>query len=246
MRASSTTTFTTICLATLAVASAAGFGRAAEPASASGTAAAAPANAQAAEDLARKAEIMNSTRWRRAIFELGEWLSSQQIYTPDQVHAIKADFNRRVAGMSSYELEYLLDDLDAKFKVMDSPEAKDARAWVGQYLAAMSDQKRAETLKDVPDVVKMSAAQLEQEIGKIEAERSRLQQRQAAFDQGRAQRVQFAEDSRQQTAAASAAAMAEARASFSPYRSQGSGETPFANVTIGADREFMGWGFGFF
>ena len=26
--------------------------------------------------------------------------------------------------MSSYELEYLLDDLDAKFKVIESPEAK--------------------------------------------------------------------------------------------------------------------------
>jgi hypothetical protein len=241
MRTSSAAIAATICLAALVLpASRALVARAvaAEPT--------APAGDTAAEDLARKAEIMNSTRWRRAIFELGEWLSSQQIYTPDQVHAIKADFNRRVARMSSYELEYLLDDLDAKFKVMDSPEARDARAWVGQYLAAMSDQKRAETLKDVPDIVKMSAGQLEQEIGKIEAERSRLQQRQAAFDQSRAQRVQFAEDSRQQTAAASAAAMAQARASFSPYRSQGAGETPFANVRTGADMEFMGWGFGFF
>lgn len=241
MRPSSAAIAATICLAALVLPASRALVAsvvAAEPT--------APAGDTAAEDLARKAEIMNSTRWRRAIFELGEWLSSQQIYTPDQVHAIKADFNRRVARMSSYELEYLLDDLDAKFKVMDSPEARDARAWVGQYLAAMSDQKRAETLKDVPDIVKMSAGQLEQEIGKIEAERSRLQQRQSAFDQSRAQRVQFAEDSRQQTAAASAAAMAQARASFSPYRSQGAGETPFANVRTGADMEFMGWGFGFF
>lgn len=241
-------------LAALAVASGAGHSRtlaadpaAGAPAAASASAPAAPpAGDTAAEDLVRKAEIMNSPRWRRAIFELGEWLSSQQIYTPDQVHAIKADFNRRVAGMSSYELEYLLDDLDAKFTVLDTPEAKDARAWVGQYLAAMSDQKRAQTLKDVPDVVKMSAGQLQQEIGKIEAERSRLQQRQSAFDQSRAQQVQFAEDSRKATAAASAAAMAQARASYSPYRSQGSGQTPFANVRTGADMEFMGWGFGFF
>lgn len=208
--------------------------------------AAAPAATSAAEDLARKAEIMGSTRWRRAIFELGEWLSSQQIYTPDQVHRIKADFNRRVAGMSSYELEYLLDDLDAKFQVMDTPEAKDARSWVGQYLAAMSDQKRAETLKDVPNVVTMSAGQLEQEIGKIESMRSQLQQRQADFDQSRKQMVQIAEDSRKETAAASAAAMAQARASFSPYRSGGgTGETPFANARVGADMEFMGWGMGF-
>jgi hypothetical protein len=31
------------------------------------------------EDAARKVEIMSGPRWRRAIFELGEWLSSQQI-----------------------------------------------------------------------------------------------------------------------------------------------------------------------
>lgn len=187
---------------------------------------------------------MSSPRWRRAIFELGEWLASQQIYRPDQVQRIKADFNHRVAGMSSYELEYLLDDIDAKFKVMDTPEAQDARAWVGQYLAAMSDRKRAETLKDVPDVLKMNAGQLQQEILAIERMRARLQQQQAAFDQSRQVMVEMAQSARKETADASAAARAEAQASFSPYRNQGPGQTPFANVRTGADMEFMGWGLG--
>jgi hypothetical protein len=205
---------------------------------------AAPQAAAPEDDIVRKAEIMNSPRWRRAIFELGEWLAQQQIYTSAQVDRIKADFNRRVAGMSSFELEYLLDDLDAKFTVMDSPEARDARAWVGQYLSAMSDRKRAETLKDVPNVVTMSAGELQREITSIEEKRAGIREQQAAFDQGRQQMVQRAEDSRKETAAASAAAMAEARASFSPYRNQGSGQTPFANVRTGADMEFMGWGLG--
>lgn len=184
-------------------------------------------------DLARKAEIMNSPRWRRAIFELGEWLSTQQIYSPQEVRNIKADFNRRVAAMSSYELEYLLDDLDAKFKIIDTPEAKDAKQWLGQYLSVMSDRKRAEVLKDVPDVVKMSAAQLQQEITRIEQKRTGLQQRQDAFDQGRQQLVDRAQAARQATAAASnaAAARAQSGTSFSPYRSgQGGGKPPFADV----------------
>jgi hypothetical protein len=203
-----------------------------------------PPAAPAEDDLVRKAEIMNSPRWRRAIFELGEWLAQQQLYTPAQVDRIKADFNRRVTGMSSFELEYLLDDLDAKFKVMDSPEARDARAWVGQYLSAMSDSKRAETLKDVPNVVTMSAGELQREITAIEGKRTGIREQQAAFDQSRRQMVQMAEDSRKETAAAAAAGMAAARASFSPYRNQGPGQTPFANVRTGADMEFMGWGFG--
>jgi hypothetical protein len=186
-----------------------------------------------AGDIARKAEIMNSPRWRRAIFELGEWLATQQIYTADQVRQIKIDFNRRVAAMSSYELDYLLDDLDAKFKILDTPEAKDARSWVGQYMSVMSDRKRAEVLKDVPDVVKMSSSELQDEIQKIEQKRTALQQRQAAFDQGREQLVGQAQLARQQTAAAAAAAMTQGQAggmSYSPYRSQGGGKPPFSDV----------------
>jgi FtsZ-binding cell division protein ZapB len=188
------------------------------------------------EDAARKVEIMSGPRWRRAIFELGEWLSSQEIYSPQEVSRIKADFNRRVAGMSSYELEYLLDDLDAKFKVLETPEARDAKAWLGQYLSAMSDQRRAEALRDVPDVVTMTSSQLQQEINRIEQKRMSLQQRQQAFDQSRDVLVQRAADNRQQTAAAAAAAMAQARssASFSPYRTGGGGgggaKPPFSDA----------------
>jgi hypothetical protein len=199
-------------------------------------AAAAPAKAADDDegDLARKAEIMNSQRWRRAIFELGEWLSSQQIYSPQEVHNIKADFNKRVAGMSSYELEYLLEDLDSKFKLLETPEAKDARQWVGQYLSVMSDSKRSEVLKDVPNVVTMTSAQLQQEIDKIEQKKADLQQRQAAFDSSRQQLVDRAQAARQATAAASnsAAAAAQSGASFSPYRggNQGGGKPPFADA----------------
>jgi hypothetical protein len=209
----------------------------------------------AAGDLARKAEIMNSNRWRRAIFELGEWLSAQQIYSPQDVRSIKADFNRRVAGMSSYELEYLLDDLDAKFKILDTPEAKDARQWVGQYLAVMSDQKRAEVLKDVPDVVKMSSGQLQQEIEKLEQKKAALQRQQAAFDQGRQQLVDRAQAARQATAAASTAAAAQLQSgvSYSPYRSQGGGKPPFSdshgsgmNVGVGPWGAYVGFSVGSF
>jgi FtsZ-binding cell division protein ZapB len=185
-------------------------------------------------DLAKKAEIMNSPRWRRAIFELGEWLSAQAIYTPTQVRNIKADFNRKVEKMSPNDLEYLLDDLDAKFKILDTPEARDARSWMAQYLSVMSDQKRAEALKDVPNVVTMTAGQLQQEIQKIEQKRGALQQQQAAFDEGREQLVQRAQDARQQTAAASAAAMSRTGGvSYSPYRSGGGGggsKPPFSDA----------------
>jgi hypothetical protein len=216
---------------------------------------AAEARPDGQDDLAKKAAILRSPRWRRAIFELGDWLDSQEIYPPKQVQKIKSDFNRRVAGMSSYELEYLLEDLESKFKVIDSPEAKDARAWVGQYLSAMSDRKREEVLKDIPDVVSMSAGELSTEIQKIEAKRQSLQQQQAAFDQGRQQLVEQAAVSRQATAQAAAAAAAQANSApaYSPYRSQGGGKPPFADtqgsnmsVGVGPFGAYVGFSVGSF
>jgi len=220
----------------------------AAPAAAGAPAAAASADRAASDaddgDLVKKAAIMNSPRWRRAIFELGEWLSAQAIYTPAQVRTIKADFNRKVERMSSHDLEYLLDDLDAKFKILDTPEARDARSWVGQYLSVMSDRKRAEVLKDVPNVVTMTAGQLQQEILKIEQKRGSLQQQQAAFDEGRQQLVQQAQETRQQTAAASAAAMrGTGGVSYSPYRGGGGGgggKPPFSDAKGGGMTLYSG------
>ena len=157
----------------------------------------APPAADAQDDVAAKAAILRSSRWRRAIFELGEWLSTQQIYSPKEVVRIKSDFNQRVAKMSASDLEYMLDDLEAKFKVIDTPESLEVRAWVGQYLSAMSDRKREQALKDVPDVINMSAGELAAEMKKIELKRLSLQRRQADFDEGRQALVQQADQSRQ-------------------------------------------------
>jgi hypothetical protein len=36
-------------------------------------------------DLARKADIMHGARWQRAIAELGNWLTTQTVYTRAEV-----------------------------------------------------------------------------------------------------------------------------------------------------------------
>ncbi len=137
--------------------------------------------AAGADDAAKKAEILGSSQWRRAMFEFKEWLSAQQIYDPKQVDAIKARFNQRVARMSAAELEYLLADMEAKFQILNSPQALEARSWMASYLSVMSDKKRAEVLKDIPNVATMTAAQLQNELMKIEQKRATIDREQAAF-----------------------------------------------------------------
>jgi len=213
------------CVGTLAGAAAA---QAADPAG--GRAAQIRAGADDGE-FARKYEILQSRDWRQAIAEFGSWLTTQSVYTPAEVRRIKVQFNDRVAGMSSYELEYLLDSISAKVKLLATPEARDAKAWLGEYLSAMSDARRARELQNVPNILDMSAAQLWQEIQRIDAMRGTLRQRQQGVESRQSALANRASSGRQATSSASREAAARLRAapSHSPYRS-GGGSPPFSDI----------------
>jgi hypothetical protein len=182
-------------------------------------------------DMARKADIMHSAQWQRAVAEMGEWLSTQNVYSRAEVRRIKMQFNDRVDGMTSYELEYLLESMTAKLKLLETPEARDAKAWLGEYLAAMSDARRAQELRDVPNLLQMNAAQLWQEIERIDAKRSAMRQRQQGVEARQNAMAERAAAGRRATSAASREAAARARTapSHSPYRS-GGGSPPFSDI----------------
>ena len=182
-------------------------------------------------EFARKADILHSPRWQRAISEFGSWLATQPIYTPAEVQRIKVQLNGRVATMSSFELEYLLDSISSKLQLLETPEARDAKAWLGEYLAAMSDARRAQTLRNVPGILDMSAAQLWQEIQRIDSKRGALQQRQQGIEARQSAMVDRAAACRQATSSASREAAARMRAApaHSPYRG-GGGSPPFSDV----------------
>ena len=141
------------------------------------------------KNLPTKEQILNSPQWRRAMFEFSEWLTAQPLYDKKQVAQIKQRFNVRVSKMTAEELVYMLADMQEKFQIIETPKAKEARAWMAQYLSVMSDKKRAEVLKDMPNLVTMSADQLSAELAKIQQKRSTLDSEQSAFQRGQAEQV---------------------------------------------------------
>jgi hypothetical protein len=191
------------------------------------------------DDVSRKAAIMNGPRWQQAVFELGQWLATQSIYSSEEVLRIKAGFNDRVAHASADDLAEMLDDLDAKLRIVDSPEARDARDWVGHYLSALSDRRRARALADVPDITKMSVAELQAEIENVTQKRSGIQQRQAAFESGRRELVEQARQTGQRAAAPPSGGRAVA---VSPPRRDG--EPPFSSTRGPGMTIYTGGGFG--
>ena len=194
--------------------------------------AAAPAArpASTADDGSRKAELLASERWRRATFEFDQWLARQPVYTPAQVRRIKTDLATRVGAMSSFEVEYLLDTLEAKLTVLESPEAEEARSWLGRYLAVMADRKREEVLGEVPNILDMSSNELEAAVRRVEAKRNAVEQQHARTLETRDTTAALVEANRsRQEEERAAQASRPAAEVYSPYRAGGT-DPPFSGT----------------
>ncbi len=187
------------------------------------------------EDLLRKARLLGSDRWRRVSFEFDAWLREQPVFTPSQARGIRVDLDRRVTAMSSYEFEYLLDTLEAKLRVLDSPAARDARAWLGRYLAVMAERKRSEVLAEVPNVLELTTAELVAELGRLEAQRAAVEAARRATVRGREEFAVFIAEQRRADAAARTARgrIRVGDAAFSPYRPRPVADPPFADAAVG-------------
>lgn len=187
------------------------------------------------EDLFRRAGLLGSDRWRRVSFEFDAWLREQRVLAPAQARDLRADLDRRVAVMSSYEFEYLLDTLEAKLRILDSPAARDARAWLGRYLAVMAERQRAEVLAEIPNVLDLTTAELVAELGRLEERRAAVEAARRATIRGREEFAAFIAEQRRADAAARAARgrIRVGDAAFSPYRSRPVADPPFADAAAG-------------
>ncbi|MFM8733946.1 MAG: hypothetical protein ACKOC8_01940 [Pirellulales bacterium] len=184
------------------------------------------------EERYRKAEILASPRWRRAMFELDQWLAVQPVSTPTQVRQIKAALAERVARMSSYELDYLLDTLDFKLRVLESPEAIEAREWLGRYLSVMADDRRAAALGELPDVVEMTAGELLEGLRAVEEKRAAVERESRRVVRGRQEFGAFVRERRaaDEMTRSRMSRIRRGDVSFSPYRGQPVADPPFADA----------------
>lgn len=185
-----------------------------------------------AEERQRKARLLAGDRWRRAVFEFDEWLATQPVYTPAEVRRIKADLAARVADMSSYEIEYLLDALEAKLMILDSRRAREARDWLGRYLAVMAEWRRADLLEHVPNVLDMTAGELAAAVEAVEAKRLAVDRMARESQRSRRELAAFTATERDREAAVRGALARIRRgdAAFSPYRGQPVGDPPFSGA----------------
>ena len=170
------------------------------------------------------------------MFEMNEWFRSQTVYTPEQVAKIRSDFSARVDKMSAQELQFVLADLKTKFQILDSREAREVRAWFGNYLSFLSNRRRDEMLQMIPEVSTMTSAQLQQTIARLAQRRDSLRSKQGAVQQlSNSATNPWNQGIASATGASGRTRNVQSSSYHSPYRAP-SFERPFDNVPNGPQR----------
>ncbi|HZZ30336.1 MAG TPA: hypothetical protein VFE46_20220, partial [Pirellulales bacterium] len=174
----------------------------------------AAASTTAAADAATRAKIMNSDPWKQIGVQYQQWLNTQPIYTPNQIKKINDQLNAQIQSMPTSELQGFMDDWQAKLKILNGKDFQEAQNWLGAYMTNMAQGYRRDYLRQMglTNIPNKTAGQLEAAITDIRADQMSITQNQAAFNAGRQQAVQSAQ---QQNAASQQAQQTQ----FSSYNS---------------------------
>jgi hypothetical protein len=192
-------------------------------------------------DKARREAILKSDAWQNTMAGLDQWYSVQTMYDQKQIEEIKKQLNARVAKMSGGELDDFQKDLDAKLAMLLSPEGRDILGWVAANLAAAAPAYRKKMDIQYPDVARLTAAQLRQQLDLLEQKRSAAQGQTAAMERARQARIAGLQAEQRQEAQERQQALSRPPATVaSPYHPGGMRQYPDV-----VSRPQYGWGFGF-
>lgn len=191
---------------------------------------------------------LKSDAWRKTMLGLNEWFSVQSIYDQDQAAEVKQQLQQRWEQMSVDELEDFQQDLDAKLQMVLSPDGRRILGWVKANLEAASPAYRKTLDLQTPDVLKLTAAQLRDQLDALEQRRSATRSETTAIEHARQARISAlqAEQRRQEQERERALDRAAASLGAPGYRGQyfpGSKVRTYPDVLNRG--YFFGYGFGF-
>lgn len=142
--------------------------------------------------------VVDSPEWAATRDAYMQWLSMQQVYSPQEVQKLVNDLRLRVAGMNERERVAFMKDIQARLEVLNSQQAQQARAWLNENLSRMTPAGQQKLRSQIPDIANMSAAQLQQALAGHEMQMQARQRSSAATAQFRAQQNQMAMQMSQQ------------------------------------------------
>lgn len=171
-----------------------------------------------AEDQAKKKELLESERYIELKMAFEDWLSVQNFYKAEQVPRLRSSLRKKIDSMTPRELELFMRQTEAKLAILMSPQAAEARDWLGHFVSARAVLPASEV--DQWDFLNMTPAQMEQALRRVETRRSARAGANQAFNAARESSVQSFSAARNQNRANAQQQRTQARSSGgtgSPY-----------------------------
>lgn len=149
-----------------------------------------------------RGDNVSSPMLRATLRDFEEWASVQKTYDAEQVKQIRTRLIEKASNLSGDDLEAFLDNVNERLQILMSAEAKEARLWLTKTLATAADVRVEKIKAKLPDVAKLSASQLEEELKLFEARRSSQEKSYADFNTTRKAQIDSlqAEKRRQEVA----------------------------------------------
>jgi hypothetical protein len=190
--------------------------------------------------------IPQSDDWRTIMHEFDEWASVQQIYDSTQVARYRQQLVQRESTLRGAQRQDFLDDLSAKLKILSSAEARKAREWLAENLAVASDSYAKKIKSQLPDVARLTASQLQEQLDEFQDRRAQTQAGNAEFSRFREQQVANiqAERRRQEAAVAQADARAQSDSYSGYHPGSGGYRGSIRTYSLPSSRWSGGWGGG--
>ena len=130
-----------------------------------------------------------SPGWRETIDAFDGWLSSQPIYSHEAVEQFKLERARRLAAMSTEELNQFARELDEKLSLVSSPECEETIEWIRETLSVATPAYARRLNLRYPDVLRLTPAQLRRELKSLERRHVAARRQAQAFERLRDERM---------------------------------------------------------
>jgi hypothetical protein len=151
---------------------------------------------QAAEFSAAREEILHSEDWQQTMAQFHQWLDSQKMYDASQVKQIKARLEVGIKRMTAIQLQRFLAGIHDKLETLAGQRAIDAEAYLTETLSVASPAYARKIRQQLPDVLSMTAAQVDQKLASFAVKQQSSAQLQKSFNSTRQQQIALHEAQR--------------------------------------------------
>lgn len=157
-----------------------------------------PPTPQDSNDSAKKDALLKSSEWQETMRNLDEWFSVQKLYDAQEVKTLREKMSAKIAAMNAEQLVDFYIDLRQRLVILNGQEARDARRWLGETLAVAAPAYAKQVLAKLPDVARLTASQLQEQLDEFEDRQAQTIRSSAAFERGREERARTVQRQQQE------------------------------------------------